>query len=193
MPVAQGGKPEAAVLARVGRVADPDHRDVEKARHGGEHLGPVDAAPAKIGVDRPAEPRQGAGERDEVGILHLVATGRPALVVAVLLASARVIAGDLEVAVRARRDPDLRPGGRDHEVANALEDLRLADAGAVGPEVIEAAPGPPPPDARLTRVGVDEGDVGRCGLALVGWEGDGIFHDETRAGAPRVDRVAPRP
>ena len=167
VPVAERRDPEAAVVASIGRIAHPDHRDVEKARHGREHLVPSQAAPAEVGVDPPAQAGQGAGELDQVGVLHLVAAGGPPLVVAVLLAAARVLAGHLQVAVRARGDPDVGPRRRDDESPDPVQDGGIADPLAVGPEVAEAFSCAPPPDASLAVVCVDQRHLGRRGFPLI--------------------------
>ena len=71
----------------------------------------------------------------------------PVGVIAVLLAAARVAAGRLEVAVRARADPDVLVRRRDREGADALQLGRLAHPLAVGADVGEVVADADAPDA----------------------------------------------
>ena len=57
--------------------------------------------------------------------------------IAVLLAAARVASGRLQVAVRARADPDVLVRRRDRERADALQLGRVAHPLAVGADVGE--------------------------------------------------------
>ena len=107
--------------------------------------------------------------------LGLVAPRSPARVVAVLLASAGVAAGGLEVARRVRADPDVGPGRRDGQRADPRED-RLSRIGSPsGGSVAEAAPGATPVDARARVGGIAQ--PGRAGVrprgrsGLAGWRG----------------------
>jgi hypothetical protein len=68
-------------------------------------------------------------------------------VIAVLLAAAGVASGCLDVTARIRVDPDLSPGGRNHEGADALELLGIANDGAVRGDVAPALAGTATSDA----------------------------------------------
>ena len=70
---------------------------------------------AQIALRRRPGSRQRLGERDHAVELVLVAHLAPALVIAVLLAAARVAAGRLEVRVADRGDPYVGVGGRDRQ------------------------------------------------------------------------------
>ena len=110
----------------------------------------------QVGLDLLAQPRQRAGEADHVVELLGVAPGAPRVVVAVLLAARGVDPRGLQVAVRVRADPDVLPGGRDAELADALEHLGLVDALAVVVEVREAAARAPAGDPGAGAVGAAE-------------------------------------
>ena len=178
VPVAEGGEAEALVVAGVGGVADADQRGVEQPDDGGDHLLAPEPAAAEIGLDGAAQPRQRAGEVDQVGVFHLVAAGGPAVVVAVLLAAAGVLAGRLQVAVVAGGDPDVGPGRRHRQRGDAVEDRGIGDGAAVRPDVGEAAAGAAAADARLGVAAVGQRDVAG-GRARVGARGDGRFHAAT--------------
>ena len=72
------------------------------------------------------------GKGDEARVFRLVAVGRPALVIAVLLAAALVAPGRLDVAVRVGRDPYVGPGRRDGERPDAGQRLLVLDTLAIG-------------------------------------------------------------
>src|SRR5258705_13447045 len=84
-----------------------------------------------------ANRRQHRGKRLEAIELVAVAAGAPAGVIAVLLATARVATGRLQMTFRVRRDPDVLPGWRDRQTANALQVRRIAGGPAVRPGVAE--------------------------------------------------------
>jgi NUDIX domain-containing protein len=110
----------------------------------------------------PADVRQPARELDHLVELLLIAAGPPLRVVEVLPSAGRVSADRLDVAHRMRTDPDLLPGRRDDELADALEHLRVVDALAVCVEIFESTATPPASDARTGTVGAAES--GHCGL-----------------------------
>src|SRR4029077_10593458 len=68
--------------------------------------------------------------------------------IAILLAAARVASDRLEMAVRLWADPDLGPGGRDDDAADARDLSRIVDAPAGGIEVREAPALPAARDPR---------------------------------------------
>src|SRR5262245_5668925 len=77
----------------------------------------------------------------------------PARVVQVLPATAVVAAGGLDVAGRVRADPHVLPGRRDHQIADALQDLGVGHALAVGVEVLEPLAPAAPANAGARAVG----------------------------------------
>ena len=95
-----------------------------------------------------ADAGQRLGEGDHPREVVGAAVGPPARVVAVLLAPACVATGRLQVPVRPRADPDVRPRGRDDDRADPLEDVRVADGCAVRVAVREATPGAMAGEAR---------------------------------------------
>ena len=151
MAVVERRQTEAPVQARVLVVADADQRQLQQPNDRGEHLLARQAGPGEVVVDPLADRRQRASEGDQPLELGGITPRAVPRVVAVLLA-----ARGLEMAVRPGRDPDVRPGRRDHDLADPLEDFRVADRPAVGIAVGEAAAGPPAGDARAIVAGVAE-------------------------------------
>ena len=127
VPILERGQAERLVGARILLVADANERGFEQPGHGREHLLPRQPGPPQIGRDPPAQPRQRVSERDHARVLGAVALLAPARVIAVLLAPARVPPRRLQVALGKGTDPDVTPGGRHGELANALQRRRVAD------------------------------------------------------------------
>src|SRR5206468_1064428 len=82
----------------------------------------------------------------------------PPLVVAVLFVPARIAAGGLDVAAGTRADPDVGPGGRDDQLADAVQGRLVGDRLAVSVDVVEAHTGLAAADAW-----VEVADVGQAG------------------------------
>ena len=100
-----------------------------------------------------AQPRQRGREREQALELRALLRRAEARVVEVLLAPGAVDARRLESRSRVRRDPDVRPGGRDRERADALELLLVVDRPAVGVDVAEAPAPEPAPAAAPSHAG----------------------------------------
>ena len=130
LALAQGRKTEGVVVAGILGIADAHERCLEQANDRGDHLLARQPWPRKIARDPPANARQGAGESGEPPVLRLVAQLAPALVIAILLASSCVAPGRLDMALRARADPYLRPGRRDGEPSNSLKRRSVVHRGA---------------------------------------------------------------
>ena len=124
--VAQGGQAEGVVLLGVLLVADADQRRLEELDDGRQHLLAPQAALRQVALDPLADLRQRVAEGDHAAELGLVADLPPVGVVAVLLAPPGVAAGRLQMAVRAGADPDVGPGRRDGQLADALQGLLVA-------------------------------------------------------------------
>ena len=103
-------------------------------------------------------------------------------VVAVLPAPARVAPDRLDVAVRARADPDVGPRRRDRERADSRELARRTDRPSADADVREASTGPAPANARSVRV--DVAQPARDGVAPAGRRGQ--WSERGRAGPPNV-------
>src|SRR6185436_8387470 len=123
---AQRGKAKGIVGARVFLVAHANARGLEQPHDRGEHLVAGQTGQRQVLVDAATDARQRLGEGEHATVLGLVAYFAPAHVIAVLLAPARVAAGSLEVAIVARADPDLFPGGRNRQLADACKSFRVA-------------------------------------------------------------------
>src|SRR6185312_11455083 len=102
--------------------------------------------------------RQGLPEGDHPRVLGAVALVAPARVITVLLAPARVPPGRLQVAVGVGADPDVGPGGRDGQLADALLGGVVVDAPPVRVLVDELGDEPLPlPELLPGRAAADPG------------------------------------
>ena len=174
MPVAHRGQPEGVVVARVLVVADADIGGVEQVHDRRDHPLAAEASARHVLVDPLADLRQRHAEGDHPVVLGLVAHRPPLRVVAVLLAAARVAASSLQVAVRRRADPHVRPRRRDRQRLD-LRDPLTRHRLAVGAGVLESLAAPPARDARLVVAHVAQPrrpsrqrgcDPGRCNLYI---------------------------
>src|ERR1019366_4840336 len=71
-------------------------------------------------------------------VFVFVAHFAPARMVAALLSAACIAARGLQMAIGARTDPDIRPGGRDDEGFDAAKSLLISDQFALRIEVAKA-------------------------------------------------------
>src|SRR6185503_4925085 len=78
LPLAQRGQSERLVLAGVLLVADAHARGLEQVHHRGKNFLARQAGEREVARDAPADPRQGAGKRDQASVLGLVAYLAPA-------------------------------------------------------------------------------------------------------------------
>jgi hypothetical protein len=138
--LAHRGQAVALVRLRVLLRADPEEAAVEQPHGAGEHaLAGELVARLQVGGHAVAQRRQVLGEVEHLVELLGVAPGAPVRVVEVLLATGRVDAGGLDVAAVPRADPDVLPGRRDAEAADARDDVGLVDRVALLVEVGEPA------------------------------------------------------
>jgi hypothetical protein len=132
-------EPVRVVLLGIFFVADTDHRRFEQRNDGRENLLARQPGSREIADDRSPNSRQRLGEGQHPVELRLIANLAPARMVPVLLASARVAAGRLEMPVLIGRNPDVGIGRRDSELANSSHIAIVGQRFAVEPEVREAA------------------------------------------------------
>src|SRR5438067_6021613 len=173
VPAAQRCETEGTVLLAVFLVADPDARLLEEADDRGQDLRPGDARPAKVLLGAGANARQGLTELQQAIELRGVTNRPPAGVVAVLLATPRVPAGGLEMTHRIGADPDVGPGGRNDQAADAAEHFLGLDRGPIGSDVPEPFAGTQPPDPgqrvrHVMELGGAGGDKGVVEIDQVG-------------------------
>ena len=114
------------------------------------------AAAAEVAVDLPADGREHRGEFEEVAELCGVALAHEVGMVAVLLPSALIAAGRLDMGRFARRDPHLRPGRRDGERADPPQRGCIAHRPPARVAIGEAGPRRAALDAGLEIVDIDE-------------------------------------
>src|SRR5581483_2168428 len=183
MTVAQRGQAERAVGLGILAVADPDMRGLEQPHDRGQHLLARQAGPPQIAIDRAPDARQGLGEGDQALELVAVAHRAPGRMVAVLLAAALIAPGRQQMGLRIRADPDLLPGRRHREPADALELLGIADASAGRADILERLAAPPAPDAR--RIVEQIAQPGRAGIARLRSRSRAMSHS-----APRRHKAA---
>ena len=105
-------------------------------------------------------------KRTIVRELLVVAARTPGIVVAVLLAPRGVRARRLQMPVGIRADPHVLPGGRDRQLGDPREDLRLVDLAAGVVLVAEAAAAPPAADPGPGAVGAAQAGRHDCVLPL---------------------------
>src|SRR5580700_2701725 len=132
--------------------ADPEQAEVDQPDGAGRDAVTIQATSRQVRHGGRPQRRQNAGEPQHVKELLSVALFAPLLVVAVLDPAPAVHAGGLDVAQRVRRDPDVRPGRRDHQRADALQRLPLRDLRARRVAVPETFPTPLAGDPRATRI-----------------------------------------
>jgi len=167
VPVAQGRQAVRVVLSRVLLVADARAARFQETHERGEDLLARQAPAPQVRAHPPPDGRQRPGEGGETVELRRVAQLAPARVVAVLLAPPRVAARGLDVAARVGGDPDLAPGGRDGQRADARQRARIAKGRAARVAVGEGAAAAEAGDAgvRIARVVQLRGGRGSCGRA----------------------------
>ena len=131
----QGREAERTIGAPVFGVADAGEGGVEEVNDRRQHPFARQAGKPQRGVDSAPESRQGRTEGRQPFELLGLALRSERRVVDVLLATARVAAGGLEVAELVAADPDVGPTRRDGESADSIERRAVANRIAVGPAV----------------------------------------------------------
>ena len=122
--------------------ADAEHAEVDQPDHAGhDPVAGQAAVPQVVRGGRP-QPGQRVGEPEHVPELLGVALLPPEPVVEVLEPALAVGARGLDVAERVRRDPDVRPGGRDPQRPDPVQRRGVGDLRAGRVEVAE------PPSSR---------------------------------------------
>ena len=109
------------VVAGVFFVADADEADFEQAHDGSEDFFPAEAFAGEVTPELPPDAGQRAGKIRDPLKLGLVADFAPARVIEVLLATAFIPPGGLQMPVVQRTNPDVDPRRRDGERLDALE------------------------------------------------------------------------
>src|SRR5919204_916666 len=127
MLIPHRGQAERLVLARILFVSDADQRFLEQLDDGGEHLLAREPWPRQIPGRSPSQFGQGFRERDHAVVLGVVASLAPLWMISILFSASRVAPRRLQVALRIRAYPDIRPGRGNHERANAAQLLLVAD------------------------------------------------------------------
>src|SRR5947209_10626566 len=172
MLVAEGGEPIALVFLGITVVANPDKGRLQEVYDRGQNFFTRKPLQRHVLVELRANLRQNVSKLDyviEFCALHHLAKSN---VVAVLLAASRVSSGGLEVPVRARRDPHVRPCGGNRQLANALQRSLVPYSAALWANIGKPASGSASFDARLVIVGIDKpgafGDHGRLSSGFAG-------------------------
>jgi len=128
-----GGQAEGAVLLRVLLAARPEEPEIDQADRSRENPVPGQAPAFQVTADDLADARQRGPEAPDPVVLGLIPLLTPQVVVPVLAASGRVGADGLDMAQRVDADPDVLPGGRDHQRPDAGQRLRVLDHRRIGP------------------------------------------------------------
>src|SRR5690606_39314492 len=111
MAILQCAEAVGSVRSFVFGVAHTDRRTVQDVQHQCEHLFLWQSWPRQILLDPLADGRQTLPESDHVMELRAAADERPLRVITVLLPSARVLSGSLQMAIPQWADPYVGPGG----------------------------------------------------------------------------------
>ncbi len=163
VPVAHCRQAERVVVAGIFVVADADQGRLQQPDDGRQHLAPGQAGEFQVAFGGAADLRQRPAEGERPAVLGLVPHAPPSRVVSVLLPPPGVAARRLDVAVGSRADPDLGPGGRDHQGLDPRQGLRVADRPAVGVDISERPAALHPADPRRLVVHVPQARVARHG------------------------------
>src|SRR4029453_2094262 len=138
---------------------DTEEPQIEQAHRAGEHALSGEPFAIQILFHPTAELRKRSGEVVHLVELLPVPPPPPALVIQVLLSARGVGPGRLEVAEWIRRDPHVRPGGRDGERADPVDDLGIRDR---LPPLVNVGKAPAPAaSGEAGRGGVGGADPGR--------------------------------
>ena len=145
--LSEAGDAEGLVFQRVVLTPHPEISDVEQAHDRREHPLPAEVVFGQVTPHPRPKFRQGRPEILNSDELLAVPVLPPLVVVAVLAAAGRVGADRLNMAVRPRADPDVRPGRWYNQTSNALESVLIGDPNPVGIGIAEAAAAAPPRNA----------------------------------------------
>jgi len=162
VPVAHRREAEGVVLLGVALVADADAGALEQPNDERQHLAARQSLQRHVGAHLAAHARQHARELGKMVELVGVAHFTPARVVAVLLSSARIAAGCLQVAAFIAADPDIGPRRRDRERLDPLERVPGRQFLALRVEVFESVAGVSARVALLAIAGIAQ-PPGGCG------------------------------
>src|SRR6266404_3617192 len=127
MSISHRREPKRVVFARVFFVPDADESALEQLHDRCQDFVSRQSRRFQIPRDSPADLRQRFAETNYAVVFVFVANLAPALVVNVLLATARVATGRLDVTVRQRRNPNLSPRRRNRESLDSEKSLLIAN------------------------------------------------------------------
>jgi len=149
--------------------ADAEHAEVDQPDHAGHDPVAGQAAVPQVGCRSRPQPGQRVGEPEHVPELLGVALLPPEPVVEILEPALAIGACGLDMAGRVRRDPDVRPGGRDAQRPDPAQRRGVGDLRAGRVQVADAIGVPDPGDAGTVRVDAhqarDGGGQRRCSQA----------------------------
>src|SRR3954453_14701691 len=152
MALSHRRQPVGVVLLGIALGADSEEAPIEQADGARQHALAGDGPLAQVALHPCAELRQRPREFRHGVELLAVATLAPAVVVAVLLPSARVDSGRLNVPERIGTDPDVLPARRNREGPDALEGVLVVDPLAALVHILEPPPPLPAGDSRCRAV-----------------------------------------
>ena len=127
MALAEGGRAETVIVARVLFAADPQPRDVQQVDNGGDDGGLVVHPSTQIMVDPAPQRWQRPAERCAAIELVMLPLGAEMRVVAVLPPPAPVVTDCLYVAGRVNAEPAALVGGREAQRIEAADRFAIAD------------------------------------------------------------------
>src|SRR5260370_8587106 len=127
MSIFHGCEPKRFVFARVLLIADADESALKQLHDRGQDFVSRQSGQLQILRDSSADLWEGFAETDYTIVFVFVANFAPAIVVNVLLATARVATRRLNVTVRQRRNPNLSPRRRNGEAFQPPKPLLIAN------------------------------------------------------------------
>ena len=163
MLASEGREPVALIGSRIFVIADTDQRRLQKAHDRRQNLLARQAAQAHVLGNLGPDHRQRGGELQQVLVFRLLPRLAIFGVILVLLAPFGVAAGRLDVPVRRRADPDVRPGRRNDKGAYAVQRIGIRDPPAPRIQIDEAPARSSAPDRRTVIGHVAQAGRGRHG------------------------------
>jgi len=137
MSIFHGREAERFVFARILFVADANERALEQLHDRRQDFFSRQTRQFQILRYSPSDFRQRFAEADYAIVFVFVANFAPAFVVDLLLATARISTGRLNVAVRRRRNPNVRPRRRNREPLDPEKALFVANQLSLCVEPVE--------------------------------------------------------
>ena len=119
--IAEGCEAIGAVLLRVLIIAHADQRSIEQLHDSRQDFLARDTRKSQVAPNSCADTRQRPGKIWKALELREIAMTSPGVMISILLATAGIPAGRLNMAVRGWRNPNTRPSRRDNQRPNSVK------------------------------------------------------------------------